>query len=213
MTDFRPEKGELEKAQQLVQEGIEKASEILIKNEDLKSGFGWTEDPFVLDNMNGVSGKSFGSQYIHIQFNTEAPGWKNAVRANAVHEYAHAWFYEQIENDHAKILWRYIIDEALTQNLAEKLVPEYKPEWRTKHSKDTISDYWPEIKSNLEREVNHPDPLYINQKEGGYPNWLGYSLSYLIGKKLLESHNPEDFPELAKKDIIKAGNELFGEKE
>lgn len=211
MTQFKPETEELEEAKEIAQKGVDMASEHLPKNKEIKIGFGWTEEPFVLENMGGVSGKSFGSTYLHIQFNTEVDDWKNSILATAVHEYGHAWFYEQIENDYAKILWRYIIDEALTQSLAEKLVPEFESPWRKEHSIKEISKHWPAIKQNLEREVNHPDPLYINQSEEGYPNWLGYSLSYMIGQKLLEEYKLEGFPNLEKKHVIKVGNKLFTE--
>jgi uncharacterized protein YjaZ len=211
MNDFRPTSGELRKAKEIAEEGVEKASSVLPKEKSLKTGFGWTESPFTLEKMSGVSGKSFGPNFIHIQFNTEVDGWKDSLLATAVHEYGHAWFYENIEDDYAKVLWQYLIDEALTQNLAEDLVPEFESPWRKEFSKEEIAEYWPEIKENLGREVNHPDPLFINQGEGGYPNWLGYSMSYLIGKKLQEDgFNLEDFPDLEKNDLIRVAEELFG---
>lgn len=211
MTQLKPEAEELEEAKSIAQEGVNLASERLPKNKEVKIGFGWTEDPFTLENMSGVAGKSFGSDYFVLSFNTDPNKWKNSLLAQSVHEYGHTWFYEKIENDYAKILWRYILDEALTQNLAEKLVPEFESPWRKQHSAKEISKHWPEIKQNLEREVNHPDSLYINQSEEGYPNWLGYSLSYLIGQKLLEEQKLEDFSNLEKKHVIKAGNKLFSE--
>lgn len=211
MTELKPETEDLKEAKKIAQKGVNMASEHLPKNEEVKIGFGWTEDPFVLKNMSGVAGKSFGSDYFILSFNTRPNEWKNSLLAQSVHEYGHTWFYEQIENEYAKILWRYILDESLTQNLAEKLVSEFESPWREKHSKEDISEYWAEIKQNLERDVNHPDPLYINQSEDGYPNWLGYSLSYLIGQKLLEEYKLEEFPEIEKKDVIQIGNELFGE--
>jgi uncharacterized protein YjaZ len=90
-------------------------------------------------------------------------------------------------------IWRYIIDEALMQNITEK-----------------IAEYWEKIKKKeLDRNYQFPDPLYINKNEGGYPNGLGYSMSYLIGKELLEEHRPKDFPQLEKKDVIEAGDQIF----
>lgn len=211
MTQLKPEKEELEEAKEIAQKGVNIASEQLPKNEEVKIGFGWTEDPFALENMGGVAGKSFGSDYFVLSFNTEPSDWRNSLLAQSVHEYGHTWFYEQIDDDYAKVLWLYILDEALTQSLAKKLVPEFESPWRKEHSRKDISEYWPEIKENLERDVNHPDPLYINQSEDGYPNWLGYSLSYLIGQKILEGHKLEEFPNLKKKDVIRIGNNLFGE--
>lgn len=210
MVEYRPEKSELEEAKEIAAKGIEKASKSLPKTKEVKIGFGWTEDPFVLNNMDGVSGKSYSETYFTLNFNTEIENWKDSLLAQTVHEYGHTWFYEQLDKQYAKLLWRYIIDEALTQNLTEKLVPEFESPWRKKHSKKAIAEYWPQIKENLDRDVNHPDPLYINQSKEGYPNWLGYSLSYLIGKELLEKHELEDFNRLEKQDVIKAGDRIFG---
>lgn len=211
MTQLKPESEELKEAKEITQEGIDRASEILPKDEEVKVGFGWSEESFVLENMSGVSGKAFGSDYFYLFFNTSVENWKTSMLASSVHEYGHTWFYERIENDYAQALWKYILDEALTQNLAEKLVPEFESPWRKEHSREEISEYWPQIKQNLVREVNHPDPLYIDQSEDGYPNWLGYSLSYLVGQKLLEEHDLEDFSELEKEDVVRIGNQLFGE--
>ncbi len=211
MTQLKPETEELEEAKEIAQEGVKMASEHLSKNEEVKIGFGWTEEPFVLENMGGVSGRTFSSNYFVISFNTRLDEWQDSLLATSVHEYGHTWFYEKIENDYTQILWRYILDEALTQSLAEKLVPEFESPWRKEHSREDISEHWPEIKQNLGREVNHPDSLYIDQSEDGYPNWLGYSLSYLIGQELLKENNLEDFPNLNKNDVIRVGDKLFGE--
>jgi len=168
------------------------------------------EDPFTLEKMNGVSGKTYSSTYFRIYFNTKAEGWKKSIKGTAIHEYGHTYFYEMIDKDYADVLWQYILDEALTQNLTEALAPEAPEPWRTEHSENKISEHWPEIKNNLNRDVNHPDPLYISKSENNsYPNWLGYSLSYIIGKRLLKEHELEEFPGLNKTDVVKAGDRLF----
>lgn len=62
------------------------------------------------------------------------------------------------------------------------------------------------------KSISYPLELYINKSEGGYPNWLGYSMSYQIGKKLLEEGvKLEEFPELEKSNVTKTGNKLFNE--
>ena len=211
MTKLKPEQKDLKKAKRLAEKGIEKAQGELPKNEEVKVGFSWTEEPFALENMNGVSGKSFGSHYFHVSFNSDVKMWKKALIGTAIHEYGHTYFYENIEQDYSEVLWRYILDEALTQNLTKKLAPESPEPWRTAHSIEEIAQYWPEIKEQLDREVNHPDPLYINKDDEGFPNWLGYSLSFRIGQKILEDYNLEEFPNLDKQHVVKAGNKLFDE--
>jgi len=108
-------------------------------------------------------------------------------------------------------LWMYILSEGLTQNITSELVPEITKPWRTKHSKDEIAKHWDKIREEeLERNYEYPDPLFIDKSDGGYPNWLGYSMAYLIGKQLLEEgYELEEFPELCREDVLEAGNKLF----
>lgn len=161
--------------------------------------------------MNGASGLGWNSQYFEIKFNTEIDGWKTALLGTSVHEFAHAYFAEKknLDEHSEKPIWTYIIEEGLTQNLTEKLVPEAPEPWRYEHSIDEIATYWPEIKEELERQYSYPDELYLDQDEENYPNWLGYSLSYQLGQKLLEAHELKEFPELEKEDIVEAGNQIF----
>ena len=213
MTDFRPSEEDIEEARRNIEEGIKRATDFLPKNKEIKVGLGWTEKVFTKEKMDGASGMAKSADYIEIDFNSDVEGWKEAVLGTAVHEATHSFFYEKIgfnhENDQI-IIWRYILDEALTQNVTEKLAPEASEPWREEHSKEEIAEHWEKIKEEeLDRDYRFPDPLFINRDEGGYPNWLGYSLSYLIGKELLKKHDPEDFPNLEKKDIIRAGDRIF----
>lgn len=200
MTDFRPSIEDANEARSQIEEGISRARDFLPKDKDVKVGLGWTEREFTKQKMKGASGMAYSGTYIEIDFNSNVEGWKDAILGTAVHETTHSFFYEKIgfNHEHDQLpIWRYIIDEALTQNITEK-----------------IAEYWEKIKKEeLGRNYEFPDPLYINKNEGGYPNWLGYSMSYLIGKELLKEYRPEDFPELEKEDVIEAGNKLFGDEE
>lgn len=212
MTEFKPSKQDLREAKKIAEEGISEAEEFLDKEEDVRVGFGWTEEPFVKENMNGATGLAKNPAYFKIKFNTEVEGWRKSVLGTSVHEFAHTYFYEKTGEEYGenKPIWRYIIDEALTQNLTEKLVPEAPEPWREKHSIDDVGKYWSKIKDEeLDRNYDFPDPLYIDKSEEGYPNWLGYSLSYQIGQKLLETYELADFPELSKEDVVNAGDKLY----
>lgn len=166
--------------------------------------------------MDGTTGRAYSAHFFEIMFNTGAEKWKEAIRSTAVHEYAHTWHYEKRYDSEGRndIVWQYVIDEALTQNFAEKVF-DHVPDHREEHSREAIADYWPKIRDEeLDREfddISWPYSLYINQSEGGYPNWLGYSMSYLIGRQLLKNHDLKEFPNLDKQDLIKAGNKVFGE--
>jgi len=126
-----------------------------------------------------------------------------------VHEYTHTWFYEKIDGRCSKI-WRYVIDEALTQLMVEEILPNSNEPMKNKFSQEEVADHWDKIKKEeLDKSTSEPSTLYRNFSQKGFPNWLGYSLSYQIGQKLLENHELKDFPDLSKKDVIKCGDELF----
>lgn len=208
----------METAREIVSDALVKAEEHLPKDEDYSVSLGWTEQDFVIENMDGTYGRAHSSSFFVINFNTSAKKWKTAIKTTAVHEYAHTWYYENRFNSEGRNnkIWQYVIDEALTQNFAEKLFSDYTPDHRVKHEKEEIAKYWPEIRDNeLKRdtnEVNWPYTLYINKGDEGFPNWLGYSMSYLLGKELLKKHDLKDFPDISKKQLIKAGNNIFGGK-
>lgn len=215
MTDFQVNTGkdEIGKAEELVQEAIEKVSEKLSKDDELYVDVGWTSQEFVIEEMGGTTGKAFSSNWCRIQFNSEGENWKEHIKESAVHEYTHTWFYEQIDGRCDKI-WRYVIDEALTQLMVEEVLPDSQEPMKNKFSREEISEYWEKIKEKeLEKDTSEPSTLYRNHSDEGFPNWLGYSLSYLIGQELLKEYNLQEFPELEKKDVIRIGNKLFGENE
>lgn len=206
----------MKEAKELVSEALEKAEKHLPRDNDYTVSISWTEQEFVIERMDGTTGRAHSAKFFEIEFNTSAEKWKEAIKSTAVHEYAHTRHYEKRYDSEGRnnIVWQYVIDEALTQNFAEKVF-DHAPDHREEHSKEKIADYWPKIRDQeLDREfddIARPYSLYINKSDEGYPNWLGYSLSYYIGQKLLEEHDLEDFPQLEKQDVIEAGDELFHE--
>ncbi len=212
--EIKPTSQELETARKLVSEALEKAEENLPREDDYTVSLAWTDQDFVIERMDGTSGRAHSAHFFEIEFNTETEKWKDAIKSTAVHEYAHTWHYERRYSSEGRnnVVWQYVIDEALTQSFAEKMF-DHTPDHREEHSREEIAEYWPEIRDEeLERkfdDIPWPYSLYINKSDEGYPNWLGYSMSYLIGQKLQEDHELEDFPELDKNDVIKAGNQLF----
>ncbi|MFB6100800.1 MAG: DUF2268 domain-containing putative Zn-dependent protease [Candidatus Nanohalobium sp.] len=210
----KPDTDELEEAKELAREGVERGEKVLPKEKELKIGFGWNGDDFVKEKMGGTRGMAYSPVYLKVEFNSRVDEWKENVVASAVHEYAHTYFYEKkaMDSDDEMPMWMYILNEALSQNTTARLVPEVSNPWRTKQSKEEIADYWDKIKEEeLDRTYSFPDPLFIDRSEGGYPNWLGYSLAYLIGKKLREDGvELKEFPELEREDVVEAGNKLFG---
>lgn len=213
---IEPSKDELEEAKNIVDSALSSASKELPMNQEVKVGLGWTEKEFVLEKMNGASGYAKYPNVLDIDFNNSANNWRESLRATSFHEYAHVWDYEQRGKKWEK-RWQYILGEALAQHFANQN-SDYRARWRTEHSREKIAEYWPKIrdkeisKDMEEASVNGSDPLFINKGEGDYPNWLGYSLAWQIGKALLKNHKLEDFPEITKQQLTEAGNKIYLQK-
>ena len=106
--------------------------------------------------------------------------------------------------------WRAILQEAQSQNFAEKMYPQTDAPMREHLTKKEVSEYWPEIKEDWldQRFESTDDELFFGT--GEMPLWLGYSLAYYTGQKLLQQgYTLEEFPELEKEDVINAGDKLF----
>jgi len=211
--EIKPDKEELEEARKIVEKALNEAKKELEIKTKVKVSLGWTAKEFVINNMDGASGYAKYPNILDIEFNTTADKWQESLRASVFHEYAHVWDYEQRGRKWEK-RWQYILGEALTQHFAKQNA-EYESPWRTKHSREKVAEFWEELRDNeIEKDMEDVaptgrDPVFINQGDGKYPNWLGYSLAYQIGKKLLKQHKLKDFPDLEKEDLIKAGNKLY----
>lgn len=213
--EIKPTEEELNEARKLVNEALDNAEQELPKQVDYTVSLGWTEESFVIEKMDGTSGMAYSEDVFEVKFNTKPDNWRIAIKVTTAHEFAHTWHYENNDCDNRNDkVWQYVLDEAITQVFAERLYPEHSPAHRTKVSRNEISKFWPEIRdkelSKDMEDTSHPYPVYINKGDAKYPNWLGYSMSYLIGKHLLENgYELEDFPDLEKEEVIEAGNKLF----
>ncbi|WEL22992.1 DUF2268 domain-containing putative Zn-dependent protease [Candidatus Nanohalovita haloferacivicina] len=203
-------KEDMEEAEKQVEEGLDLISEKLQKEIELYIDVCWTSQDFVVEEMGGSTGKAINPSWMQVKFNSKADNWKINLKSTTVHEYVHTWFFEK-NSGRSKIMWKHIIEEALTQHFSKELVPEANHRKSTMFSREEIAEYWPQIKEKeLEKKgTDFYKPLFINRSSSEYPNWLGYSLSYVIGQELLKKHTPEEFPELGKEDIIRVGDRIF----
>lgn len=210
---IKPEKEGLNKARKIADRSLSDAENKLAMEQESIIDLRWTNNQHVIEKMDGVSGYFEYPNILVIEFNTTPEKWKESLEDTVYHEHAHAWDCEQ-RGQKWKKEWQYVLGEALAQHFAEKNA-EYDAPWRTKFNKKEVAEHWKTIrKEELERDKNYynssgTDPLFINQEKGGYPNWLGYSLSYQIGKKLLGGHNLKEFPTVEKEEVIEAGNQLY----
>lgn len=204
-----------EEAYGIVEDALEQAHTSLPIETDIQLALRWTYDPFVRNAMDGVAGTASSPDKIDLRFTAEAEQWQDALETGSFHEYAHIYVFEQ-RGRHAENRWERIADEALTQRFADRHT-DYEPPWRDAYDEETVADYWDELREGeLDRSlediaVDGNDPLFINDTEDGYPNWLGYSLANQIGAYLEQEHELSAFPRLEKDDIIAAGDQLYGD--
>jgi len=152
----KPSLEEYRKAKKLIEKALEASEKLLPREQEVTAAPSWTEDSFVIENMDGVNGRAFDAKFFEVNFNSTIENWESAIKTTTAHEYAHTWHYEKRYNSEGRNnkIWQYIIDEALTQNFAEKLFPEYEAPQRKEHSISDISEYWPDIRDEeIERDT------------------------------------------------------------
>lgn len=204
----KPSEQELRKARELVQGALEASKTVGEKEEELDVELGWTGEEYVKEKMDGVAGFTHSDGRTEINFNTGPERWKEMLKSAVAHEFAHSWFFEKRPREELSFNWQDIIFEAHSQHFAEKVFPGIETPWRKRYSREEVEDYWPDLKQELNREIDRQRTLFFGSEE--FPEWIGYSLAYLVGGKLLEEHGLEDLPGLKRSDVIEAGDELFG---
>lgn len=205
--EFRENNIEAEEVRRTIFEAEKRAEEISSTEKDLKIELSWTESDFVVENMHGVHGRTLSSTEIEYNLNTDTEEWRRFLKSQHTHEYAHTIFFVEKGLDyHSNIEnWRHVLLEAHSQIFAEKSYPEIRPEWRTKFSEKELAEKWFELRSLMEKKLSDESIFHAER----YHSWLGYSLSYYIGRKLMGDHEVEEFPGLEKEDVVEAGNKLF----
>ena len=201
---------------------LEEVENIIRKSEELSQNFEtvdfdstvqitWNSSRFVNENMGGAHGKTLRPDLIEFKLNTRVEKWKKFLKSQYIHEYSHTIFTKRVgfEYETNIVNWRHILLEAHGQLFSEKVFPDFKAEWRTKHSKEEISENWNKYRDLMGEKIKSHSILNYEF----YPPWLGYSLAYHIGNQLLNNGNSlKNLPELGKSDVINAGNEVFGKR-
>lgn len=209
---IRPTVPEYREARGLVAEALDRAAAAFPMETDPVVEMRWTEDEFVMAELDGAKGYAEAPDVVEIEFNTAAPAWRDSIRSTAVHEYVHVWDVEQ-RGGTWEARWEYVLGEALAQIAAEEFSLEYESPWPRKHGVEAVAEYWPRIEAaELDRrmeEIEGYDPVFIDDGGGRYPMGLGYSMSYQIGEELLGEHDLESFPHLDRAAVVRAGKRLY----
>jgi uncharacterized protein YjaZ len=199
-----------ETAGEIVRDALNESMSEMPKEEHIRVEIEDKEDDFIRSKMNGVMGVPRGESKLELIIDSRNGDWEQYLPAMVAHEYAHTYYSEKWGQRFIDYKWRHLLQEAHSQNFAEKVYPNIKAPMREHIPQEKVSELWPEIRDEwLDREsVGQGDPLFHGT--GKFPDWLGYSLAYYLGKELMESgYELEEFPELGKEEVVKAGEKLF----
>jgi len=207
---IRPEVSELKEARRIIEESLKLSRENLSKAEAINFSLEWVDDEFIIQKMGGSSGRTISYNSIIASFNTGPDDWKDNLASTVVHEFAHAWLYEKKGNlswqDYSE-MWEFFLQDAHAMNFVESVDPELPSPMREKFSKEEITELWPEIKKELDKELDwNSELMYGNDK---FPKWTGYKAAYLIGKRLREKYDLNQFHKINKEEIIETGDKIF----
>ncbi|MFB6242366.1 MAG: hypothetical protein ABEJ36_06225 [Candidatus Nanosalina sp.] len=186
---IRPEENELRTAREKVEGVLESAKYSLEKDEMLEVSLG--ASPSQAPGEFGASGVAINSEAAQIYFDPNKESWKDDIQTVTRKIYAKAWFYEKTEP--AGFLWQEVLAEALGHIFLEETGEEREIE-----DKESFEDEWKGVKDNLGEELS------VELREN-----LSWQLKKLIGEKLLEEHELDDFPKLTRSDVEEAGDEIF----
>ncbi len=205
---IKPEEHELRQARQVVQSVLEVCGSVFGKEEDVKISFLWTEDDFVKTEMSGSTGLTYSFEKAEIEFNSMVENWKKGVKLTTAHEFGHMLFYEKLGNKQyqdIEFMWQHILMESHAMLAAERIT-SMESRRKGKMNEKELRNLWPDFKYKL----SDSDHSEIFMGAGELSLWTGYEFAYMIGQKLLEKQELEDFPNLKRSDVLDAGDELFG---
>lgn len=206
--DFKESFGDdFEILEKLVDEVLEKSHRLDKIDRPLNIEFDVSEKDFVTEKMHGVHGLTRNPERIEFNLSSRPDDWKTFFKSQLAHEYAHTVFmsYEDLEYESNIENWKHILLEAHGQLFAQKVFSDVRPEWRTKFSRTEIRKEWAEIRKKLDIKI-FTESIFNSED---YHPWFGYSLSFYIGKELIEKNDLKDFPLLKKEDVIEAGDQIF----
>lgn len=185
---IKPEEHEIQQARQVVETAIESTMYVLEKEKSFTVHLGHAEKEEVGDF--GVFGKARDSENGQIFFNTSADDWKQNLNDLTIDIYGQAWFYEKEENH--EFVWQQLLANTTGLLLIDQISEGREPNY------NGLQEEWSEKKENLSEQLSF-------DKQDNF----SWQLKLILGRKLLDDHELNDFPELKRSDVIEAGDETF----
>ncbi len=179
--DVKPEQHEFREARETVENTLENCKYILEREKEFEVNIG------SYPGERGARGlaEAFNLQ---IYFNPDVEKWQEELRKVVQNYYAKSWFYEKHE---PSFFWEEVLASSLGLMFLEEAGYSREPE-ETKSAEAEWDD---------KKEVLSDEVFEVRTE-------FSWQLNYLIGKALVEKHELEDFAELTKKDVIKAGDSI-----
>jgi hypothetical protein len=116
-------------------------------------------------------------------------GWKDNLEDLTADVYGQSWFYEKSE---INFKWQQMLASITGLMLIEEISESKQIDL------EEFREEWAENKTEISEQVSIENPVNIS-----------WQLKTAIGRKLLEEHELEDFPELKRSDVLEAGDALF----
>jgi uncharacterized protein YjaZ len=149
-----------------------------------------TQNKFIQEQMNGVSGFSPYKKTIHLYINPEVEGWFKKLSETIAHETAHTI-------SHSLFKWETILDilifEGVAEHFREAVIGGEQSPWTKAISSQKVKEILEKLETkNLLNDKKNKD-LYNNLFFGGkeFPQWSGYTIGYILVKNVLENSDKD----------------------
>jgi uncharacterized protein YjaZ len=194
-----PRKISLREFGKLIEKSIGKIKEFIIGKEIHVYIFP-TLSKFIIDKMNGVTGRLIWENVIYIDVFPKK-NWKKYFQSTFVHELAHIL---QKKYSYNMTIGEGVIYDGMAEHFQEKFLGKVKNPWThvltEKEAKQRLSEIKPILKRKdlrLYREVFYGT--------GRYPLWMGYSLGYYIIQEYLKKHKIawDEFLRISPQQVLK----------
>jgi hypothetical protein len=185
---IKPEEHELQQAQQIVETAIDSSRHVLEKGKPFTVHLGHAAKVEVGEF--GVFGKARDSENGQIYFNTSVESWKQNLNDLTLDIYGQSWFYEKV--DSVQFVWQQLLANTTGLLLIDQISEGREPDY------NSLQEEWSEKKEDLSEQLS------IEKQEN-----FSWQLKLKLGRKLLDSYELKEFPELKRSDVIEAGDETF----
>ncbi len=172
---LRPTEQEYRDARSAVENQL-KTCESLFKSElSYSAVLGWTEDPLVLNNLQGAEARLVGPEMFEIKFNSDVDGWKNRIRFSTSRGFAHVQMLERSSFDEIKFNWQQILLEIASETVRSRTMPDFQP---AEFTGGIRSESFDRVSGRLSEEVKEGIPILFGDDE--IPRFTGFRVASLI---------------------------------